>query len=349
MRIAHRLSLAYQALQGIQSCALASARLPSCVVNFRCSIIGSSELRAGPLGQRIYHLPFQFHYEKTRIDEGAGERWVLLRDGGAPPWRCPLDGRSCWRSCRPAWLVLRRHSRAVAGVGRDAQRLIEVRMHVADYLDRGQGLSLVSLACLLLALGGGCRRPSLGLEPGGEKGSPVCPCVLQTEAVSRAALRARIHKDGVWMRLAPSTSASTFRRTGWTCTRVVKTARARSRTRTREAPARALRQQQVTGWPRLGRWNAKSATRTRTTSTVFPRARARSRAGSRKQIDQFAAFGFGHQWKVVFAAMRFRSCARVRHRSARTASSASRVSKWRLATGSSTSGQRCSAGCSSGV
>ena len=43
--------------------------------------------------------------------------------------------------------------------------------------------------------------------------------------------------------------------------------------------------------------------------------------------DQFAASGFGHQWKLVFAAIRFRFCARVRHRSARTASSSSRVSK----------------------
>ncbi len=69
----------------------------------------------------------------------------------------------------------------------------------------------------------------------------------------------------------------------------------------------------------------------------------------RIRLVQFTTHEFGHQWKVVLAAMRSRSCARVRQRSSRTESSASRVSKWRLATGSSTSGQRCSAGCNSGV
>ena len=65
--------------------------------------------------------------------------------------------------------------------------------------------------------------------------------------------------------------------------------------------------------------------------------------------DHIAAFGVGHQWKLVLAAMRFRSFPRVRHRLARMASSSPSVSKWRLTMGSSTSGQRCSAGWSSGV
>ena len=42
--------------------------------------------------------------------------------------------------------------------GDDVSGLLE-NGTTSDYLDPGKGSSLVSLACLLLALGGGCRRP----------------------------------------------------------------------------------------------------------------------------------------------------------------------------------------------
>ncbi len=63
--------------------------------------------------------------------------------------------------------------------------------------------------------------------------------------------------------------------------------------------------------------------------------------------DQFGLIGLGHQWKSVCGLMV--SASSRRQRSATTASSSASVAKCRLATGSSTSGQRCSAGCSSGL
>src|SRR3954469_24751732 len=63
--------------------------------------------------------------------------------------------------------------------------------------------------------------------------------------------------------------------------------------------------------------------------------------------DQFALIGLGHQWKSVCGLMV--SASRWRQRSAMTASRSASVAKCRLATGSSTKGQRCSAGCSSGL
>ena len=63
--------------------------------------------------------------------------------------------------------------------------------------------------------------------------------------------------------------------------------------------------------------------------------------------DQLGWFGLGHQWKSVCGWMVLAS--RRRQRSATVALSASSVAKCVLTTASSTSGQRCSAGCSSGV
>jgi hypothetical protein len=63
--------------------------------------------------------------------------------------------------------------------------------------------------------------------------------------------------------------------------------------------------------------------------------------------DQFGLIGLGHQWNSVCGLM---VCASSRRqRSAMTASRSARVAKCRLTTGSSTKGQRCSAGCSSGL
>jgi hypothetical protein len=63
--------------------------------------------------------------------------------------------------------------------------------------------------------------------------------------------------------------------------------------------------------------------------------------------DQHGFVGLGHQWKSVCGWMVLAS--RRRQRSATVALSASSVAKCVLTTASSTSGQRCSAGCSSGV
>ena len=63
--------------------------------------------------------------------------------------------------------------------------------------------------------------------------------------------------------------------------------------------------------------------------------------------DQHGFVGLGHQWKSVCGWMVLAS--RRRQRSATVAWSASSVAKCVLTTASSTSGQRCSAGCSSGV
>ena len=63
--------------------------------------------------------------------------------------------------------------------------------------------------------------------------------------------------------------------------------------------------------------------------------------------DQFGAIGLGHQWKSVCGLMAAASSRR--HRSATTASRSASVAKCRLTMGSSTNGQRCSAGCSSGL
>ena len=122
-------------------------------MNFRCSIIVSSELRAGAAGQRVYHLPFQFHYEKTRIDEGAGERWFCSET------EAPHLGDAHWTEDRVGDIAgqLGQFFVATRGLLRGgafgAQRLIEARMHVADYLDPGQGLSLSAIACLRLHVG----------------------------------------------------------------------------------------------------------------------------------------------------------------------------------------------------
>ena len=64
----------------------------------------------------------------------------------------------------------------------------------------------------------------------------------------------------------------------------------------------------------------------------------------RNPLDQF---DLGHQWKSVCGLMAASS--RRRQRAATAASSASKVAKCWLTTASSTSGQRCSAGCGSGL
>lgn len=69
----------------------------------------------------------------------------------------------------------------------------------------------------------------------------------------------------------------------------------------------------------------------------------------RTPADHFAGMGLGHQWKLACPRMRSRSWPRATQRSATTASSSARLSKWRLTMGSSTWVQRVSAGCSSGV
>ena len=52
-----------------------------------CSIKGNISRS----GERIYHLPFHFHYEKTRIDEGAGERWFCSEtEAQGAGWRRAL-------------------------------------------------------------------------------------------------------------------------------------------------------------------------------------------------------------------------------------------------------------------
>jgi tetratricopeptide (TPR) repeat protein len=63
--------------------------------------------------------------------------------------------------------------------------------------------------------------------------------------------------------------------------------------------------------------------------------------------DQFGLIGLGHQWKSVCGLTV--SASSRRQRSAMTASRSASVAKCRLTTGSSTKGQRCSAGCSSGL
>ena len=63
--------------------------------------------------------------------------------------------------------------------------------------------------------------------------------------------------------------------------------------------------------------------------------------------NQLGLVGLGHQWKSVCGLMV--SASRRRQRSATTASSSASVAKCRVMMGSSTRGQRCSAGCSSGL
>jgi len=63
--------------------------------------------------------------------------------------------------------------------------------------------------------------------------------------------------------------------------------------------------------------------------------------------DQFGLIGLGHQWKSVCGLTV--SASSRRQRSAMAASRSARVAKCRLTTGSSTKGQRCSAGCNSGL
>src|SRR3712207_983984 len=63
--------------------------------------------------------------------------------------------------------------------------------------------------------------------------------------------------------------------------------------------------------------------------------------------NQSGLVGLGHQWKSVCGLMV--SASSRRQRSATTASSSASVAKCRLTMGSSTSGQRRSAGCSSGL
>ncbi len=42
-------------------------------------------------GERIYHMPFHQHYDRTRIDESAGERWFCSEDEAlAAGWRRAL-------------------------------------------------------------------------------------------------------------------------------------------------------------------------------------------------------------------------------------------------------------------
>ena len=60
-------------------------------------------------------------------------------------------------------------------------------------------------------------------------------------------------------------------------------------------------------------------------------------------------YSVGHQWKLVLALMTAGSSVRIEHRRSRASESSSREAKGRLATVSSASGQRCSAGWSSGV
>lgn len=39
-------------------------------------------------GERIYHLPGQAHYSRTRIDEGRGQRWFCSEaEARAAGWR----------------------------------------------------------------------------------------------------------------------------------------------------------------------------------------------------------------------------------------------------------------------
>ena len=67
----------------------------------------------------------------------------------------------------------------------------------------------------------------------------------------------------------------------------------------------------------------------------------------RNPDDQFGFLGLGHQWNAVCGLMV--AASRLRQRSATVASSWASVAKCRLTIGSSTSGQRRSAGCSSGL
>lgn len=42
-------------------------------------------------GERIYHMPFQDHYDRTRISESAGERWFCSdSEARAAGWRRAL-------------------------------------------------------------------------------------------------------------------------------------------------------------------------------------------------------------------------------------------------------------------
>ena len=65
--------------------------------------------------------------------------------------------------------------------------------------------------------------------------------------------------------------------------------------------------------------------------------------------DQLGLWVLGHQWKLVWPSKRLGEASRVRHRSAMTASRSAMVSKYLLAMGSSSTGQRHSAGCSCGL
>ncbi len=50
-----------------------------------CDIKGNISLRTG---ERIYHLPGQQYYEKTKIDPGKGERWFCdEEEARANGWR----------------------------------------------------------------------------------------------------------------------------------------------------------------------------------------------------------------------------------------------------------------------
>lgn len=49
------------------------------------------EARAARAGERIYHMPFQQHYGRTRIDPSNGERWFRTEDEAqAAGWRRAL-------------------------------------------------------------------------------------------------------------------------------------------------------------------------------------------------------------------------------------------------------------------
>src|SRR5512147_120299 len=68
----------------------------------------------------------------------------------------------------------------------------------------------------------------------------------------------------------------------------------------------------------------------------------------RNSPDLFIYTALGHQWKVVWVRMVSGWSMRARHRRARAWSRSASEAKFWLAMASSTSGQRCSAGCNSG-
>src|SRR5512144_1109839 len=82
------------------------------------------------------------------------------------------------------------------------------------------------------------------------------------------------------------------------------------------------------------------------------RRRARAWSPYRRVIrnspDLFIYTALGHQWKVVWVRMVSGWSMRARHRRARAWSRSASEAKFWLAMASSTSGQRCSAGCNSG-